>query len=331
MIKIISVLGYFSLISITVLLFSFALLESVIEGLIGIAVIMALVLISLLFEKGREAITTFTGKKMVAMKFERSDIFNFLAIVCGALLTYTLGIDFGLGEVVSAALVAIIAAVLIPKYGVPAYCGAFVGMSSEHIFAGHIQLLLAAAIAGLVFVAAKPVFNGFGGRLGTIAFTGTAGAAWLMEQTLLDGACPTRTIAGWIILYSILGAVITMVISLRLKKGPVMSSGIISLIGGMLLPVIHPEIGGWLAIVVMCASFAGMSTFERIANEILMAIAGLILALVFIYTNSYFGGCGGKLGTIAFGSVIAVKGGFELFELSKSYLRRGKYNESGMK
>jgi len=39
-----------------------------------------------------------------------------------------------------------------------------------------------------------------------------------------------------------------------------------------------------------------------------MAIAGVICALVFMFTSPYLGGAGGKLGTIAFGTVIALKG-----------------------
>ena len=39
-----------------------------------------------------------------------------------------------------------------------------------------------------------------------------------------------------------------------------------------------------------------------------MLAAGIICGFVFIYSSPHLGGAGGKLGTIAFGSVIALKG-----------------------
>jgi hypothetical protein len=49
-----------------------------------------------------------------------------------------------------------------------------------------------------------------------------------------------------------------------------------------------------------------MSSKERIPNEFYMILTGIICAITFVYTFSYLGGAGGKLGTIAFGSVIVV-------------------------
>jgi uncharacterized membrane protein HdeD (DUF308 family) len=109
-----------------------------------------------------------------------------------------------------------------------------------------------------------------------------------------------------IILTSVIASVVTYLVNVKLGKGGVIASGLVGLVGGLVLPVAFPAVGATLATVCICASFAGMSSKARIANEALMAVAGVLVGLVFMYSSPYLGGAGGKLGTTAFGSVIAV-------------------------
>ena len=60
----------------------------------------------------------------------------FSAVFLGAVITFLLKVDLGLGAVVGAGLTALMAALVVPKLAVPAYCGAFVGMTSARLFAG---------------------------------------------------------------------------------------------------------------------------------------------------------------------------------------------------
>jgi len=96
-----------------------------------------------------------------------------------------------------------------------------------------------------------------------------------------------------------------------------MGSAIVGLLGSLFLPVLHPERGGLLAVMAICASFAGMSAPERVPNEGLIALAGLFTALIFMFTSPYLGGAGGKLGTIAFGSVSSIQGMLAVFHVLK--------------
>jgi hypothetical protein len=240
--------------------------------------------------------------------FEKGDIFNFIAVVIGALLTFTLSNYFAMGPVIAASLVGIIATVIVPKYDVPVYCGSFVGMASIDIFGTYSLLLLAGIIAAFIYVISKNVFTGFGGKLGAIAFAGCLSASLLGGRTLGSSSVPEWNTAVLLVIYSILGAVLTYIISVRLKNSSVISSGITGILGGLILPVAYPETGNLLAVMVICASFAGMSSKKRIANEILIAIVGFLCAILFIFTAPYFGGAGGKLGTIAFSSGIAIYG-----------------------
>ena len=52
--------------------------------------------------------------------------------------------------------------------------GAFVGMTSSHVLPGTSWVFLAATIAGIIYSLARHFWVGIGGKLGTIAFAGTA-------------------------------------------------------------------------------------------------------------------------------------------------------------
>jgi hypothetical protein len=119
----------------------------------------------------------------------------------------------------------------------------------------------------------------------------------------------------FIVFYSIVGAVLTMILSLRLKRGAVLGSAFVGLAGAILMPAFHADISSVLATIIICASFAGMSSYARVPNEGYMAIAGFFVAVVFIFAQPYLGGGGGKLGTIAFGSVIAIRGMLDMVKL----------------
>ncbi|WP_350343307.1 hypothetical protein PRVXT_002599 [Proteinivorax tanatarense] len=252
-------------------------------------------------------------------KFDVNDFYNFLSIVIGAVITYFLSVELQLGAVVAAGAVGVLAALVVPKLGAPLYTGAFVGMASEALLSSYISIIVAGAIAGIVFVISKIVFNGFGGKFGTIAFTGCIVTGLLTGQEFLSAEIPNVDMMVKIIICSVFAGVITYAISHRLGHGPVMASGIVGLIAGLVLPAAFPESGGSLAVMAICASFAGMAGKHRIPNEKYLALAALVSALAFIYTNPYMGGAGGKLGTIAFGSVIAVRGVSDIFaNLSKT-------------
>jgi len=231
---------------------------------------------------------------------------NIIGLSIGAVATFVLNHEVGLGAVLAAGIVGIFSTLFLPAYDAAIYCGAFIGMSSSEIFHGYGHILLAAFIAAIVYIATKYVFTGFGGKLGTIALIGVVVAVLLTEKEFLKVERPRWDIAPLLIIYSVLGAVVTYILNVRLRHGPVMSSAAIGVSAGLLLPRIYPEIGELLSIIVICASFAGMSSKERVPNEFYMTLAGIICAITFIYTFSYLGGAGGKLGTIAFGSVIVV-------------------------
>jgi hypothetical protein len=86
-----------------------------------------------------------------------------------------------------------------------------------------------------------------------------------------------------------------------------MASGGTALIGGLILPKLFPgEVGDTLAVMAICASFAGMSSPKRITNWWAVLAMGLFSGMIYIPSMPLAGGAGGKLGTISFGVAVSV-------------------------
>ena len=315
-----SIIGFLLLAIMTLILFALAFVENIAaNGFSWLFFLQVILLIGLIYEMNqvRNSEISFNGKKPVESFLKITDLYSFIVVFAGTLSTFFLGtlLGLGLGAVVASGLVGVFATLIIPKYDVPAICGSYAGMASCSFFISYDQIVIAGIIAGLVFVICKNVFNGFGGKLGTIALLGCIfGSFFTASGYLPMGPIPGWATARYLLFYSVLAAVVTYILNVRLKHSPVISSGSIGILSGLIMPVIYPEIGGMIAIMMYCSSFAGMSSQKRIPNEIYIAIAGAICAFIYVYSFPYFGGTGGKLGTIAFASVIIVRGIIDIFD-----------------
>ncbi|GLB51796.1 hypothetical protein NBRC110019_08350 [Neptunitalea chrysea] len=106
-----------------------------------------------------------------------------LWVPVGALCTYFLNVDTGLGPVLAASGFGL-AASFIPhlnkkseylKSLPPAlYCGAFVGMSGTNVASSLAFIITASIITAIFLSLSKSLFTGVGGKLGTLAFGGVA-------------------------------------------------------------------------------------------------------------------------------------------------------------
>lgn len=105
------------------------------------------------------------------------DISSLACCLAGTLATYLLSNEIGLGPVGAASAVGTLIGMLPAKHWtkgnemqVAVYCGAFVGMSSPAVIPDYVGACVAGVICGLVLNIAKYCIQGYGGRLGTIAF-----------------------------------------------------------------------------------------------------------------------------------------------------------------
>lgn len=301
----------FLLLSLMVLtLFGFTVYEAWAAHWLGGAVT-SLILAGVVIAVAAEGRVVFTDGAMVGPLAEGA--LEALAVVLGGVAAYTLAHDVGLGPVVAASLVGIAAHLAAPKYGAAVYTGAFVGMTSDLLLLTHVEVLLASLVSGIVYYLTRPVFPGAGGKLGTIALIGSSLTSLSMQRLFLIVPLPDPGTELMIIVIALAATVLTFYLSLAHGNGPVLASGVVGLIGGLVLPVVFPAQGTNLAVVAVCASFAGMSGRERLPNVWLVLAVGVITGIVFIFSAPHLGGAGGKLGTIAFGSVLAVSGFRQVF------------------
>ncbi len=231
-----------------------------------------------------------------------------IANTAGALLTFWASQDLGIGPVLASAAVGLLGGLLLPKVSAEIYTGSFVGMCSIGVAPHFSRLLLAGMIAGLVFYASRYVLIGFGGKLGTIAFTSVILATLLVGARLPSPAPQTSEFTWTIVLSAALAAGSTWVLADYKNLGAVRASSIVGLIGGFALPLLLPMTGSDHAAAVFCASFAGMVSRERMPKLWMVLLAGAAAGAIFQFSASLFGGIGGKLGTIALASVLSVWG-----------------------
>jgi len=229
----------------------------------------------------------------------RTDLGNAAAVAVSGPVTYVLSIDVGLGPVVASALVGLCAYLLSKKYAAPVYCGSFVGMATPAAAADLVAVSIAALVAAVAFVAAKRVFNGFGGKLGTTAFVGCLAVAAAGGLEPGTDVVPSGDIAAVLVVVAALAAAITFLVSVRLDHDPIVGSAVVGLVGGLVCPPLFAA-GDTVAAVVFCASFVGMAAPERLPGTGAMLFAGAVSGLVFVGAAPYVVGFGGKFGAIAF-------------------------------
>lgn len=111
----------------------------------------------------------------------KGKLFEFLALVIGSLLTFYLNNELGWGGVIASAAVGLVGGLLpylnsssqqLKSVALAVYCGTFVGMASTSLFDELHYIFIASAISGLFYIYTRGLFIGFGGKLGSVAFSG---------------------------------------------------------------------------------------------------------------------------------------------------------------
>ncbi|ACB83687.1 hypothetical protein [Natranaerobius thermophilus] len=103
------------------------------------------------------------------MKYKDSILTITMAFIA-VLITYYINHGLGLGPFIANGTVGIVAALTLPKgLAAAAYTASFVGMSADFILPTFSTALISGIIAGIVILATKPIFAGWGGKGGTTA------------------------------------------------------------------------------------------------------------------------------------------------------------------
>ncbi|MBT8295878.1 MAG: hypothetical protein KJO51_05635 [Gramella sp.] len=115
--------------------------------------------------------------------FEKNDIFLVTGSSLGALITYGLHVELPVSTVLAAGLTGLLSSFLpylnrssqiLKVLPAAIYCGAFAGMTGPSIANGYGFICLAGIFSGIILVISQNTLNGYGGKLGTIAFGGVA-------------------------------------------------------------------------------------------------------------------------------------------------------------
>ncbi len=239
----------------------------------------------------------------------------------------TLAVQFairsgGLSAVQAAPLVAAVAwlsgrlGVLDPRV-LPAsiYCGAFAGMTASYVLPTAGWVTLAGILAGILYSLAKHFWVGIGGKLGTIAFTGTVMtvllAHWLGWNHQGTPASADLTLPWQLatIGVAIVSVPLTFWLSEHRKLGAVCASAVPAAVLGLSINLLSapwhakmlPLLAAWLG-----ASFVGMTSMERLAGRHwMLPMLGVICGLMMVGAGPRLHGFGGLLGTNALVSVLA--------------------------
>jgi hypothetical protein len=253
----------------------------------------------------REFRDAFLDETVDAVRLERGDVADALAVVVAGPVTYAVSVWLGQGPVVASALVGLLAALALGEQAAPAYCGTFVGMVSTAVLPTLVPVAAASVVAGLVFVASKRLFDGFGGKLGTTAFLGCAAVVVPSSYTYAAGGTLPLSASLAVVVAATAGAVAAFLLSVRFDYGAVVGSAVVGLVAGLLAPpTLGASLGGSVAAAAFAGSFVGMVSETRLPSVSLVATAGLASGVVFVGVMPFVGGSGGKLGTIAFAACL---------------------------
>jgi hypothetical protein len=236
----------------------------------------------------------------------KNNFLVFIYVVLGGIATFFIANQLNLNAVLVSGFVGLVASITFKKYQIPIYCGSFAGMASILIFDHMGWMFLSSIFTGLLFVASQEVFKGFGGKLGATAFLGTFVTA-LITKNYQDTYLQMEIYIQWeVIIYFILGAVVTNRLHLITKKSTVFTSGMLGVLAGIVLPIVYQENGLSLAAALFSGTFLGMTKIERFEKTRYFLLASIVGGIIFIYSQPYFNGLGGKLGSIAFISSMAM-------------------------
>ena len=92
-----------------------------------------------------------------------------LAFYLACLSCWLLQTSIGMSPVLSAALVGFLGS-FVSVFASVIYAGAFAGMCSHEYLSGHFHIVFISLAGSVIYILSKPYLNGFGGKLGVIAF-----------------------------------------------------------------------------------------------------------------------------------------------------------------
>lgn len=242
------------------------------------------------------------NEKTTIKKRWKEHLLSMLSVASGAILAYSGTRWLNIHPVLSSAGVGLLFHLALRKYETEGYCGSFAGMTNVLLVPGISILLIACFVAFFHFLW-KEDMKGGGGKLGTIAFAGSLVGLFVLGES---HTIPRPIDPWWIlVMTSLFGGILTHLIHVNAGKTVVLSSVLSTFVFAILFSFVFSWNDSTFALF-FAASFVGMSGKNRLPNVVWVALASLMLVVVYVLSAPYFNGVGGKLGTMAFVSVLTM-------------------------
>ncbi len=227
-----------------------------------------------------------------------------LLIILSVFITYSIVHFFNISAVLASSFIGLLGYLFIRKYQISIYCGSFAGMVSVALF-GYFEVGILAVLCAFIFLLTKPLFSGFGGKLGTVAFLSSLITFSIFDKEYLAiiGNISLLLVIG----ISLISTVSTFYLYQKLNVSSVFSSAILSFIFALFINIFFPTYISY-TFVFFGASFIGMSDKKILSNIYLVILSGLIFGVVYDIFLEYFHGFGGKLGLMALMTVVITSG-----------------------
>lgn len=228
----------------------------------------------------------------------KDDWIDFLFAYFASIMTYNLAMFDQISTVFASALIGLIGASVFKKREKAIFCGSFLGMCDPTVF-GAWGFILAGLLMAFVFVFTKPIYQGVGGKLGTVAFSGAIIAYLLLNITPLPAVNFSITEGIYLVIAAIAGAVLTRLLSTVNGVSVVQASSVIGIFFVILFDYEIFSISPYIAIVGFGSSFVGMTSKANLDKVWMVGFGGLLFGIIYYLSADVFMGFGGKLGTIA--------------------------------
>ncbi|PXW87335.1 hypothetical protein DES38_11622 [Streptohalobacillus salinus] len=322
------ILGYLPLALISIVLFTASFIEIVLRTqLIPLSLLFILVILSMTLTLHGQAFRFFNDRFKTPFKHKKADLQTLIIILIAGVITFSLNHPFGFGGFMASGTVGLIGTLMFTKHCVAIYTGSFVGMTHLHFLPDLYCVSLALIITGLLFIWGQSAYQGFGGKLGTLSLLGTLLSGLVMGHFPFSSPFPGLGTGLMIILFSLIGCSITLFIRATFNQNPVFASSVVTL---LITFSVYLESGSFSHIYIaaaMCGSFVGMTQRHHLPHVLLYLLASLFAGTLLIFSTPFLENAGGKLGTLAFGSVLSVKGFTDLYHLITLYIH-GRYGKS---
>lgn len=230
----------------------------------------------------------------------------------GVFATYSLVHFADVPVVLASCVVGLIGHFFIKEFETSIYCGSFAGMVSVALF-NFSEVFVLSLVCAFIYIFTKPIFKGYGGKLGTIAFVSSLIVHSIFKDQFLVIDLDLHT--GLLLITTVLGVFTTYYLQHKFYQTAVFASAMTSFVFAVVFIYLIPSHIDYV-IVFFAASFIGMSSKERIPNLLAVIISGLVLGFVFDVFIELFNGLGGKLGLTAMISVMISSGIIKLLDIT---------------